>query len=94
MTLNLTGKLTLDLSGKLMLDLGNSRALDLLEKLVPLSLAGQEPDEPPGLGTEGRQILVTTELLQLETNDLVLGTECRQGLRTENLAQVICGIAG
>jgi hypothetical protein len=54
----------------------------------------QEPDEPPGLGTEGQQILVTTELLQLETNDLVLGTEGRQGLRTENLAQVTCGIAG
>lgn len=50
-----------------------------------MSLAGQEPDDPPGLWTEGR--------LMLETEDLVLGTESRQGLRTEKLVQVTCGLA-
>lgn len=47
--LDLTERTTLDLPGILTLDLENSRALALLEQLVSLNLAGQEPDDPHGL---------------------------------------------
>ena len=40
-----------------------------------MNLAGQEPDNQPGLGTEVRLMLEIADLMQLETEDLVLGTE-------------------
>lgn len=82
MTLNLRGRTTLDQTGKLTESKESGRALGLLEKLVNLSLARQEPDDPPGLGNEGRLELETADLVQLKTEDLMLGMEGQRGMKT------------